>query len=135
MQGNVVVTVDNNFARFGDKSYAINKINTVEVQEVCPHKMGFATMLLGLAAAVLVFIAFLLLMGGSFAGCGVCLLFAFVLGSPCIGAYERAQTRHFTLVLMTSSSETQAFTSTNRDEVDSLRVKIEQAMVGRSLEE
>ena len=31
------ITVDNDFARFGSKSYAINKINSVEVRE---RKLG-----------------------------------------------------------------------------------------------
>jgi hypothetical protein len=41
-----LVSVDRDFARFGSKSYAINKINTVEVRERKPHAFWPALALL-----------------------------------------------------------------------------------------
>lgn len=38
MVGNV--SVDAHFARFGSKSYAINKINSVDIREARPHGEG-----------------------------------------------------------------------------------------------
>lgn len=37
MTGVVAVSVDRDFARFGSKSFAINKIHTVEVRARRPH--------------------------------------------------------------------------------------------------
>lgn len=126
-----MVTVDGDFARFGDKSYAINKINTVEVREVTPEPMGIFTVLANIIAVLLIPVGFIALAMGSKQFGVTCLIIGSVVALPVYEAYSRPQTRRYTLVLMTSSSEAQAFTSSNRDEVESLRVKIEQAMVGR----
>lgn len=126
-----MVTVDGDFARFGDKSYAINKINSVEVRETAPFKMGCVVAIVGAAAAI----AALAGLGAATSGDGgtaaMMLLFAAIFGWLCHWAYQRGKVRDYSLVLMTSSSEAQAFTSRNREEVDSLRLRIEKAMTGR----
>lgn len=40
MAGELSVSVDQHFARFGAKSYAINKINSVEVRRRYPNGRG-----------------------------------------------------------------------------------------------
>lgn len=130
-----MVTVDNDFARFGDKSYAINKINTVEVRETYPHPMGLFAILVGLGAVAAILFGLLVLPGGFY---GVGLFFLTVgslMGLYSYNAAQRSEIRTYSLVLMTSSSEAQAFTSPNRDEVESLRAKIEQAMVRQPVSE
>lgn len=42
MRGENSVSVDRDFARFGNKSYAINKINSVEVRQHHPHNQNAA---------------------------------------------------------------------------------------------
>jgi hypothetical protein len=130
-----VVTVDNDFARFGDKSYAINKINTVEVREISPHPMGLFAILIGLGSAAAILFGILVLTGGFYEVGMFFLIVGSLMGLYCHHASQRAEIRTYSLVLMTSSSEAQAFTSPNRDEVESLRAKIEQAMMGRLAQE
>lgn len=124
------VSVDNDFARFGAKSYAINKINSVEVREVRPYKMGGAVFW-GLAAAL-----FLLGGLGSLASPQDSSAGFFVIAVVCAFLaywfWQRAKIREYRLFLMTSSSEAQAFVSRDREEVLSLRDSIEAAMISHS---
>jgi hypothetical protein len=119
----VSVSVDRDFARFGSKSYAINKINSVEVRKRYPHT-HLGTFLLGL----LTFICAMSAVGGGGAG-------AWVLAAICAaGAYwawRRSQIIEYQLFLMTSSSEAQAISSRDGDLIDRLRNRIEQAMTGQ----
>lgn len=126
---NAQVSVDRDFARFGGKSYAINKINSVEVRERRPHGGG-AMMLWGL----LTFIFAITLLqslkepsSGTFWGVVLTALFGFL----AYRAYLNTKLVEFQLFLMTSSSETEAITSRDGQMIDALRNRIESAMAGQ----
>ena len=122
------VTVDDTFARVGSKSYAINKINSVDVRsKKKPGKWSWA---------VWWFLAFVIGMPG---------IIQFAQGDPGNGigsllvtglfgflGWRSYQKRHptfsYELFLMTSSNEVQAFTTDSKDEVLKLRGAIEDAM-------
>jgi hypothetical protein len=120
------ISVDEHFARFGSKAYAINKINSVEVRSHTPPEKtgwlwftifavmfgiaGVAQMVEGQGAASLVFAALL-------AGC------AFI-------AYQnRRITPSHKLFLMMSNSEAQVCESADLEHIQSLRRAVEQAIV------
>ncbi len=117
-----LVTVDQDFARFGSKSYAINKINTVDVRSRKPY--GWGVMILGVFAVIIgfgltplsLFAAVLLIAGG---------LVVVFLG------WQRSQTIVYDLFLKTSSNDVQAYETRDEDEVVRLRVAVEKAMMGR----
>lgn len=120
------VSVDANFARFGGKSYAINKINSVEVRTHKPHGEG-AIWACGLIAllCLLVFIGSLSALEGPSV---VTLVIGAIFGGLAYRAWRNSKIREYQLFLMTSSSEAQAFVTRNRDEVFALRDSIEKAM-------
>lgn len=123
------ISVDDHFARFGAKSYAINKINSVEVRAVNPYGKG-----LMIAFALLAGIGFLTLMGDISGGqpfVGALIVTA-LFGGFAYWAYRRSQIVDYHLFLKTSSLEAQAFSSRNPDEVIGLRDSIESAMIGAS---
>jgi hypothetical protein len=126
----MAVSVDNDFARFGSKSYAINKINSVEVRERKPH---------GKAGAIICgFLGLIFVMGGlgSFASPQGASIGSFVLAALFVALaywqWQRSKICEYLLFLMTSSSETQAFVTRDQDEVIDLRGKIEGAMLHHS---
>lgn len=125
------VSVDRDFARFGSKSFAINKINTVEVKARHPHsqKAFFAWGLLGL-------ICLLLFAGGQqdsgASGATVfalllCAFFAFL----AYRSWKRSKIVEYQLFLMTSSQAVQALKSEDGGLIEGLRDRIERAMAGR----
>jgi hypothetical protein len=117
-QGTFSVSVDRDFARFGSKSYAINKINSVEVRE--RHPYGTAGMFLaGLGAVICV------LSGGQW------ILLGLIFGGLAYWAWRRSQIVEYQLFLMTSSSEAQAFVSRDGEAINRLRDRIERAMAGQ----
>jgi hypothetical protein len=117
------VSVDSNFARFGDKSYAVSKINSVEVRRRHPYGrglpfcLGLLTLICGLSA-----------LGG---GGAASFVLALVFGGLTYLAWRRSETIEYQLFLMTSSSEAQALTSRDGPMIESLRDQIERAMVGQ----
>jgi hypothetical protein len=114
------ISVDLNFARFGSKSYAINKINTVEVRERQPHGLGMAIFFGVLAALTLI---------GAIQNLNAtALVFGIGFVALTVWAWKRHKIREYDLFLMTSSSSTQAYMTRNRDEVLSLRDAVETAM-------
>ena len=122
------VSVDEHFVRTGGKSYAINKINSVEVREkVTPGKTGWR---------VAWFIAVLLVvMGISMSKDGVSPVVPLIIAAfLALVGYSSFQKRHpktaYELYLMTSSSEVQAFVTSDGDTVRDLRDAIERAMIG-----
>lgn len=121
----VNVTVDDDFARFGGKSYAINKINSIEVRKRQPHGAG-AAFLFGLLTIVMLGVAVEEQTGKAWGFC-----FAALCGVATYWAWRRSQIVEYQLFLMTSSSETQAFVSRDADQVLGLRDRIEQAMTKR----
>ena len=120
------VSVDDDFARFGAKSYSINKINSVDVRERHPHgKTG--AMICG-AISILIILSML----GSRDFSAGPFITAGLFGGVAYWQWQRAKIKEYLLFLMTSSSETQAFVTRDFDEVQSLRAKIEKAMTRHS---
>jgi hypothetical protein len=124
------ISIDDSFARFGSKSYAIDKINSVEVREK-RRGSGCGPLLLFVIGGLMLIGALGNFAGGS-SGVGI--------GSAVIGALlilggvkaqKTAQLIDYTLVLTTSSSEAQALESTDRNEVMQVRDAIEGAMSGK----
>lgn len=120
------VSVDKDFARFGAKSYAINKINTVEVREHRPNGQAGAWVF-GLLALV-----FLVAAIGATAQDDGSPVSQLVIALLCAGIaywmFLRSKVIEYQLYLMTSSSEAQAFLSRDGEEVARLRKSIEAAM-------
>ncbi len=115
------VSVDLNFARFGAKSYAINKINTVEVRNRRPYGQGLPFLF-----GIIAFACFMtILMDGIGAGSAIGLL---LFGALAYWAWQRQKTVEYSLFLMTSSSEAQALSTRDQTEVMGLRDAIETAM-------
>ena len=117
------IKVDRDFARFGSKSYSIDKINTVDVRIVPP----------GTCLPI-----FLMFLSGFFIlvaliaqneGLG---LFGMIIGIAAYGVYKSRKTE-YSLFLVTSSSEAQAYSTTDWSQIDELRKAIELAMVLRNV--
>lgn len=119
----MAVSVDNDFARFGAKSYAINKITSVEIREVKAANAGCMASLLGVAAALSLVIAI---------GFPPFLIFALAFGFGAYAAWKKAKRITYQLFLITAASEQQAFESFNRDDVYGLRDQVEAAMLHHS---
>lgn len=121
-----VVEVDDKFARFGSKSYAINKINSLDIRVAKPYGVG-AIWLWSLLALICL-LSFLGSLAGtegpSFGG----LIFGAIFSFLAYRAWLSSKIREYQLFLMTSSSEAQAFVSRDQHEVMRLRESIERAM-------
>jgi len=117
------VKIDDDFVRFGSKSYAVSKITSIEVREYRPHDVRGA-ILFGCLAFVFLTLTVM-------AGAGM-LILAAICGALAAFFWARSQYREYQLFLMTSSSEVQAFASQSEDEVLALQDKIEAAIVRRS---
>jgi hypothetical protein len=130
VQGEIPVSVDRDFARFGSKAYAINKINTVDVTYRYPHRRG-AVFGWGLLAAM----SLLIFAGGDKSGVNngsavgllLSLLFAFL----AYRAWKRSNIVEYCLMLVTSSHSVQAIKSQDSDFIQGVRDRIERAMTGR----
>lgn len=120
MNEQVQVSVDRNFARFGPKSYAINKINSVEVRTRSPHSKGLP-FFFG-------FVAVILLLAGVEGARVDAMFWGLVFGGAAYWTWQRSKIVEYQLFLMTSSSEAQAITSRDGDFVIGLRGRIEQAI-------
>lgn len=126
----VGVRVDDDFVRFGPKSYAINKINSVEVRERKPHGRAGAILFAGLGGLVLLgALASMASPQGFSVGSFV---LALILGALAYWQWQRAKVREYLLFLMTSSSETQAFVTRDENEITTLRDDIEAAIACHS---
>lgn len=126
MRESTRVSVDGDFARFGNKSYAINKINSVEVRAHKPY--GHSAMLVWGLLALICALSGLAQLGESSGGALFTLGLAALFGFLAYKAWEKSQIIEYQLFLMTSSSEAQAFVSRNGSEVQALRDRIESAM-------
>jgi len=124
------VSVDRDFARFGAKSYAINKINSVEVRERRPFGQG-AMFVWGLLA-LMCGLSFLGQLSDGLTGAG---LFTLILGTLfgylAYRSWLRSKIVEYQLFLMTSSSEAQAISSRDGSMIGRLRDRIERAMAGQ----
>ena len=115
------VSVDDRFARFGSKSFAINKVTSVDVRS--RRKTGSRAYIFWWGiGAIIIFVA---VVYGP--------LFNIVLAAlPALPGWLSWRHRHptytYTLVLVTAGNEAQAFVTKDRDEVMKLRSKIEEAM-------
>lgn len=118
------IRVDRDFVRFGTASYAISKINSIEVRTVKPYKADSAGVALLISVALLLAAAAQGSQGASIL-CGILAALVFALS---VGLALRAQAIEYRLFLMTSSGEARAYVSTNKDEVLALRDKIEDAV-------
>jgi hypothetical protein len=114
------ITVDEDFARFGSKTYSIDKINTVDVRVSVPSQAGW--IILGLLG-----IGFFL--PSALAGELVMAFFGIVLLGAAYIVWRGAQLRTYKLFLVTSSSEAQAFETRDEGEISQLRSAIEQAII------
>ncbi|WP_109808420.1 DUF6232 family protein [Sphingosinithalassobacter portus] len=121
------VQIDENFARFGSKTYAINKINSVDTRTTMKSGSKAWIFWWGLAAIVLIS-----RFGGgnvSAGGATAVVVFAALLGWLGWRSFrKRFSTTYYHLYLMTSSSEAQAYVTTDESEMAELRAKIEDAM-------
>lgn len=126
MKSEIAVSVDRDFARFGSKSYAINKINSVEVRRRYPNGQGMM-FVLGLLAVICAVSASV----GSGGANGTLWALAIMFGGLGFWFWRRSRIVEYQLFLMTSSSEAQALTSRDPGVIDGLRDRIEQAMAGR----
>lgn len=120
------VSVDAHFARFGSKSYAINKINSVDIRVARPHGEG-AIWVWGLLSlfCVLTFIGSMSSPQGLSVGS---LMLAAIFGFLAYRAWLKSKIKEYQLFLMTSSSEAQAYVTSDLAEVSRLRERIEKAM-------
>lgn len=120
----VPVSVDADFARIGSKSFAINKINSVDVKAKRPHSRD-AAVLWALLAVVLGGIG---LIGSN----ALCLGLSLIAAALAYGAWVRFKIVEYFLILSTSSAEIAAIKSRDPDFIDDLRTKIEVAMARRT---
>lgn len=113
------ISVDERFDRFGEKSYAINKINSVEVKRTEAVTKPFKAF--AVAAAFFAVLAFSQELWGLF-------VFAALLGFFAYRMFKNPNVDEFQLFLMTSSSEVQALETKDREQITQLRAAIEAAM-------
>ncbi|MBD8699284.1 hypothetical protein IFT54_05570 [Sphingomonas sp. CFBP 13714] len=122
-----VVSVDNKFARFGSKSFAVNKITSVDVRsEVTPADTKWK----GLAAlaALLVIVAVTNLQIAP-----LCVLIALVLAYFAWVGFKKSKIKTVhRLFVVTSGSEVQAYETSDGNEIGDLREAIENAMIASS---
>lgn len=113
----IPVSIDADFARIGAKSYAINKINSVEIKTRYPNSRT-----LPLIAAFGIVIA---LLSKSFTA-------AVLLAALAAWLWWRSRIVEYQLYLTTSSAEIAALKSADLDFITGLRNKIESAMARAS---
>ena len=126
MPGEIPVSIDRDFARFGSKAYAINKINTVDVtyRHPYPRQAAFGWGLLALIS--------LLVFGGSASGVGFfALALCAFLGFLAYRAWQRSKIVEYNLMLVTSSHSVQAIKSRDSAFIQDVRDRIERAMAGQ----
>lgn len=121
------VTIDKDFARFGSKSYAINKINTVDVVERQPHGKA-AIWIFGILAGLFGLSGIGSLVAGN-EGASSSIGMAVIFAGVAYWAWKRSKIVEYQLFLMTSSSSAQAITSRDGEMIYDLRQQIEKAMV------
>lgn len=119
-----MVEVDDDFARFGSKSYAINKITSVEIRQSDGEPSGCAVFLILVTAVLALFAMFSLPTGLVFPGIPAALI-----GWWGYHLYKKTKRIEYKLFLITTASEAQAYSTFDEGEVLELRSKIESAMV------
>lgn len=124
------ISIDDSFARFGAKSYAIDKINTVEVRGE-KRKIGCLTFLCLIGAAFFVIGGIGSIGEGKSGSSLLAITIGAALGYAFWRGYQTAKLTDYMLVLTTSSSEVQATETTDQEEVMKMRDAIEAAMVAQ----
>jgi hypothetical protein len=110
------VVVDRDFARFGSKSYAIDKITSTDVKTTHPYSgCGIALLLVAL------FCLFLAI-GGFKAG----IFMGLAGGAAAIWLMTRES---FSLLIVTSASELSAYQATDKELIFTIKEAVEDAMV------
>jgi hypothetical protein len=119
------VSVDRNFARFGEKSYAINKLTSVQVRDEEKPASSAGAWFIVLA----LILAMVGLLDGSLAAIVLCLVLAVASGSwgylALVGSKPR---RTYRLVLVSAATEIHAHVTEDRADLLQLRDAIEKAM-------
>lgn len=121
---NGVVSVDAHFVRVGTKSYAVDKIGSIDVRNrFVKGSSGYVV--LWVLAALCAVLALINLSGGWF-------VLALILGIAGLPSFRKRHSHtFFGLVLLTNAGETQAFESTDGEEIMDIRDAIERAMTSR----
>lgn len=120
------IAIDDDFARFGSKSYAIDKINSVEVRVKARRGGcgGFVVLFFG----IVFLIASLGMLATTPPGGTVGLVFTGLILWWGWRAIQASKLTDHTLVLTTNSGEAQATQGTDGEEIDKMRVAVEAAM-------
>lgn len=121
------ISVDAHFARFGSKSYAIDKITSVDVRE--QRKTGCAWIFFIVLAVFAGFAAIAAIASPEDRGPSSEIGFFFAVAAIAGFLFYTRPKPVFHLMLATSSGEVQATTALKRETIDDLRVAIETAMV------
>lgn len=124
------VTVDDHFARFGSKSYAINKITSVDVKVNERRSSGWTV--LGILGAFLLLVGIGMIEGGNSAGWGVLIIGAGMVAGASI-LYPKRISRTYVLMLATAAGEVQATMSADGDAIAELREAIETRIASHGL--
>ncbi|MBO9499987.1 MAG: hypothetical protein J7483_11080 [Novosphingobium sp.] len=118
------ISVDAHFARVGSKSYAIDKISSVDVRQRKPHTLG-PVLLFGLLALLFAWFGRLSMDVGAgmpfFVVAGVCALVAW-------HAIRKLKVVEYRLFLVTSATEVQAIETRDAEAIAELRAAIETAI-------
>lgn len=128
MPAEIPVTIDGDFARFGSRSFAINKINTVDVEKRHPHRRDAAIVWAFFAALALVWLAGV---GLKDANGGLALLAAAFCAWMAWRAWQRSKIVEYQLMLATSSGAVQAIKSRDAGFIFDTRRQIEAAIAGK----
>ena len=122
----MALSIDRDFVRVDDKSYAINKINSVEVRK--KDIQGSRGYILWWGLAVITLVGSLTSGNPSFWA----IAFIALVGFLGYRSFEkRADRVLYRLFLVTSSGEAAAVETYDKDEIENVRVQIERAMAGR----
>lgn len=122
------VTVDEHFARFGSKSYAINKITSVAVNEDIRERNGWLVfaILAGFCALAL----FGGLAGGNGDGAPGLVILTAVFGVPAYLMFRNRRSEAYHLMLATAAGEVQATQSPDKAAIIELRDVLERRIAG-----
>jgi hypothetical protein len=121
---NGMVSVDEHFVRVGSKSYAVDKIGSIDVRNrFIKGSSGY------IIAWVVAAVTAVLAIVHRSEGYAVFALIVAIAGLPSFR--KRHSQTFFSLVLLTNAGETQAFESTDSEEIMDIRDAIERAMIRR----
>lgn len=118
------VSVDRNFVRVGSKSYAIDKIGSIDIRtRYIPPNRRYLLLWIGAAFAFLI--------GTNPLRWDLMVLAAFLAGAGYVVHRDRKTVHLHSIVLLTTAGEAVAFESSDIEEISDIRDAIEQAMTQR----